>query len=355
VSTRLWDPPPRSVVVFRALQLGDMLCAVPALRALRRRLPDARITLAGLPWAQSFVQRFSTYCDDLLPFPGFPGFPEQEGTVPGLLDFLLAARTRQFDVAIQLHGSGQLSNRIVALMQARRTAGFVPAGEQPPRWHIAWPDSLPEIERYIALMAAIGVPPAGRDLELPISAADWEQWEALRVRSRLHPQRFVCIHPGARLLSRRWPVARFAAVAAALAGDGWPVVVTGSPQEAELTASLIAQLPPGAALDLTGQTTLGSLAALISKSALLVCNDTGVSHVAAAVGTPSVVIASGSEVHRWAPLDRDLHPVIWRDMPCRPCAYDTCPLGHGCALGVEVHSVIARARNLLQGSIRHAA
>jgi ADP-heptose:LPS heptosyltransferase len=120
-----WNPPPRRIAVFRALALGDMLCAVPALRALRAHLPSARIILIGLPWAQSFVERYSAYVDELLPFPGFPGYPEQEAAIPAFLDFLRAAREKRFDLAIQLHGSGELTNRIVALLGAKRLAGFV--------------------------------------------------------------------------------------------------------------------------------------------------------------------------------------------------------------------------------------
>jgi lipopolysaccharide heptosyltransferase II len=353
----LWNPRPERVAVFRALQLGDMLCAVPALRALRAHLPQARITLVGLPWAESFVQRFHAYLDDLLPFPGFPGYSEQEGSIAAFLDFLRAARERRFDLAIQLHGSGELTNRIVDLLDAPRTAGFANRGQGAfsDSHFIPWPETAPEIHRYTRLMEFIGVPLQGDHLELPLTWTDWEGWEEVAKRHRLRDGEYVVIHPGARLLSRRWPPDRFAAVGTALARDGWQLAVTGSPAEAQLTAGISSRLPKGAQ-DLTGQTTLGSLAALISRSALLVCNDTGVSHVAAAMGTPSVVVASGSDVQRWAPLDGARHRVLWFDVPCRPCAHDRCPVGHHCALGVSAESVLAEARRLLsERDIRHAA
>jgi ADP-heptose:LPS heptosyltransferase len=364
-STALWDPPPRRIAVFRALALGDMLCAVPALRALRAHAPESRITLIGLPWAESFVERFGAYIDDFIPFPGFPGYPEQEGAIPAFLDFLRTAQQKRFDLTIQLHGSGELTNRIVALLGAPRRAGFARLAtdnvERPGSrlngndggFFPAWPETAHEVHRYLLLMEHLGVPLQGEHLELPITWTDWELWEEVARRHRLREGAFVCIHPGARLRSRRWPAARFAAVGGALAKDGWAIAVTGSPAEASLTAEIASQVP--GAIDLAGETSLGSLAALITKSALLVCNDTGVSHVAAAVGSPSVVIACGSDVRRWAPLDAVRHPVLWRDVPCRPCMHDVCPVGHGCALALPVEGVLDHARRILEQGFRHVA
>ncbi|HET9579309.1 MAG TPA: glycosyltransferase family 9 protein [Usitatibacter sp.] len=352
----LWDPRPRHVAVFRALQLGDMLCAVPALRALRAFLPAARITLVGLPWARSFVERFRHYVDDLLVFPGFPGYPEQEGDIRGLLDCLREAQKRRFDVAIQLHGSGELTNRIVALLGAGRVAGFRPRDgfPAPSPWFMPWPDSQPEIHRYLSLMAFLGVPLHGADLELPLLDEDRRSWEALTREHHLSPGHYVCIHPGARLRSRRWPAERFGEVGAALAQDGWQIVVTGSAAEAPLTSEVMSMLPR-TAIDLTGRTTLGSMAMLLQQGALLVCNDTGVSHIAAAVRAPSVIVASGSDVRRWAPLDTQRHHVLWHDIACRPCAHDACPIGHPCALSIPAGQVLAQARRMLPERLSHAA
>ncbi len=101
------------------------------------------------------------------------------------------------------------------------------------------------------------------------------------------------------------------------------------------------------AIDLAGRTTLGGLAAVIAKARLLVCNDTGVSHVAAALRTPSVVVACGSDPKRWAPLDTQLHRVLCHEVACRPCAHRDCPIGHPCALGIPPDDVVRETRKAL--------
>ena len=135
---------------------------------------------------------------------------------------------------------------------------------------------------------------------------------------------YVVLHPGAQLPSRRWAPARFARVADALAEQGYTVVLTGTAGEAPLAQAVKAAMRHRP-LDLVGRTTLWTFAALVEQARLVVCNDTGASHVAAALATPSVVVSSGSDVSRWAPADFRTHRVLWADRECRPCAHPVCP------------------------------
>lgn len=332
------------IAVFRALNLGDLLCSMPALRVLRQAFPRARIALIGLESAHSLVERFHHYLDELIVFPGLECFPEQRAREEELPEFYGRMRARRFDLALQMHGDGTRSNEVVRRLGARLEAGFVPdaALERPGRW-LRWPEGRHEIHRYLALLEHLGVP-AGHDrLEFPLTAGDRLAAARLLARAGLEPERTVILHPGARLASRRWPLERFVSVGRGLSAEGWRIAVTGSAAEAPLTRALAAGI--GArAVDLCGATDLGQLAAMLERCRLLVCNDTGISHVAAAVGAASVVVASGSDVARWAPLDARLHPVLHAPAACRPCAFDECPVGHVCALGVEPEAVLERAR-----------
>jgi ADP-heptose:LPS heptosyltransferase len=325
-SRLLSDPPPSRVAVLRALHLGDMLCAVPALRALRRALPNASIALIGLPWAASFATRFAAYIDDFLEFPGFPGIPERDVDSARFARFLDDVRRNPLDLAIQLHGSGSHVNECIALLEARRSAGFFQPGDLVPdtEGFIRWPSRGTETRRLLALMQALGAPVDDESLEFPLNERDYEELDnALASTGMAKPQSrasYVCVHPGARFRSRRWPAARFAEVADSLAARGFDVCITGTTSERTVTAE-VRDAMRCSATDLTGRLTLGAFAALVRGASLVVANDTGISHIAAAVGTPSVIVASGSDVERWAPHDGQRHRVLWHAVACRPCMY----------------------------------
>jgi ADP-heptose:LPS heptosyltransferase len=344
---RLGSPLPRRIAVLRALQLGDLLCAMPALRALRRALPKVQITLIGLPWARSFTQRFAHLIDGFITFPGYPGLPEMLVNLDAIPGFFAAVQRWKFDLAIQLHGSGEFTNPLLVLLGARINAGFYRPGSYcpDPERFLPWPDALPEIERYLALMEYLGVPLVGAHLEFPLLPEDYAALPA--IARRLRRGEYVCVHPGARLASRRWGVESFACVADALAFLGLRVVLTGSTEEVGLTRA-VAQAMHSPSLDLAGRTSLGGVAALLNRARLLICNDTGVSHIAAALRLPSIVICCGSNPARWAPLDRELHRVVYHPIECRPCAYTNCPIGHPCASEVDPKAVIEQAMDLIR-------
>ncbi|RQS62508.1 glycosyltransferase family 9 protein [Burkholderia sp. Bp8963] len=344
------------IAVFRALQLGDMLCAVPALRALRRGEPSARITLIGLPWAREFSSRFADYVNDFIAFPGAPGLAEQAGDDAGQYDvFRATCQARGFDLAIQLHDNGELTNAVVASLGAARTAGFVPAnGHGTALDHaIPWPDREPEVARYLQLMRSLGYDDWGDYLEFPLGGLDFAIWQVLCEKHGLQPSRYAVVHPGAMMQSRRWPVDRFAGVARWLEDRGLRIVLTGTRADAELALAFRESLGRPF-VDLCGGTPLGALAALIGRARLLLCNDTGVAHIAAALGTPSIVVACGSDVARRAPLDGGRHRVLAIYPACRPCMFDTCPYEHVCATAIGVDDVIGFADELLGEGRRHA-
>ncbi|MBF6599140.1 MAG: glycosyltransferase family 9 protein [Dehalococcoidia bacterium] len=313
-----------------------MLCAVPALRALRAALPDAQVALIGLPWAAVFAARYARYVDEFIEFPGYPGLPEQPPAAHRFPTFLRAMQERRFDLALQLHGSGRITNPLVQLFCARATAGFYAGGDACPdeATFLSYPDQGPERLRLLRLLEFIGVPSAGDELELPLSDADSRELLAVDGCERLDGRPYVCIHPGARHPVRRWAPARFAATADALAARGLAVVLSGSGDERRICDE-VARGMRAPALNLAGRTSLGALAALLAGSRMLVCNDTGVSHLADALGTPSVIVFTGSDPERWAPADRARHRVLR-------------------GIGVEVGSVLAEADGLLEREALHA-
>jgi ADP-heptose:LPS heptosyltransferase len=294
---------PESIVILRALQLGDLLCAVPAWRAIRAAFPNTTITLVGLPWAESFVQRFNSILDDFIEFPGYPGFPEREPQIQKIPKFIRQVQKRRFDLALQMQGSGGISNPLVALFGARVSAGYYHPGQfcPDPYLYLPYPEGLPEIHRHLALLKRLRIPDQGDTLEFKLQKADEKDFQALPIGD-LDLQRTICIHPGARAQERRWPVEKFAAVGDRLFKLGYHIALTGSKDETSLTAAVRDNMH-APAIDLAGQTSLGAMALLLSKARLLVCNDTGVSHLADAVGASSVVLFSSSDPRRWAPLN----------------------------------------------------
>jgi len=301
------------IAVVRALHgLGDMLCAVPALTALRRTHPNAEISLIGLAACSWMIDRFGALLDALVPFPGFPGIPEQPYSPAALDRFVARARSAPFDLAIQMHGSGTASNAFTTMLGARLTAGLYDTTRpRPPGKFFPYPRRGSEVHRCLYLARSLGCVASGDRVTFPVDD-DRAELAEHALLGTLVGEAFVCLHAGARDPARRWPAERFAAVGDVLASKGYRVVLTGTAAERD-AAEDVARAMRAPSLNAAGATSLGTVAALLERAALLVTNDTGISHLAAAVGTPSVVVFLASDPERWAPLDRERHrPIVAR-------------------------------------------
>jgi ADP-heptose:LPS heptosyltransferase len=283
VTPAAWAQPGAQVLVLRALGLGDLLTALPALRGLRRALPAARIVLATDPTLAPLVQP-SGLVDTVLSARGL-GRLSWSGPPPAL--------------AVNLHGSGPQSHAELAALGPGALWAFACGPYPGPPWESSIREEH-EVARWCRLLAAYNVfadpadldlaPPAG--IESPAPGA-------------------VVIHPGAGYPSKRWPAERFAAVARGLRQRGERVVVTGSAEEIPLAAH-VAELAGLTYEDvLAGKTSVVELAALVADAALVLCGDTGIGHLATAYGTPSVLLFGPSSVAEWGPPpSRSAHTVL---------------------------------------------
>lgn len=301
------DGPVRELAIFRATMLGDMLRAVPALRAWRHCYPLAHITLIALPWARELARRLSCV-DDYIAFPGCPGVPTATCDRVALRDFLIEVLCRRFDLAVQLHGDGHIVNALVASFGAIQNAGFRSAQSWYPRHDgarfVAWPEEGPEIERMLALSDGLGLPRSGVAMEFPLEEQDrralsltWPAWA--------HSRPYVCLHIGPQPASERWQAGRFAAVADELGGEGRTVVLSAAAGEQDLAAAVVSQMR-SPAVNLAGRTDPWTLGALLEAAeSVVVCDDPEVSCIAEALKCRSVVVSTCRSVQE-AELDINL-------------------------------------------------
>lgn len=299
----------QSICIFRALQLGDLLCSVPAFRALRMHFPHARISLVGLPWARALVKQFPQYFDVFVEFSGYPGLPEKPYTPAGVISFLSDMQDRKFDLVLQMQGNGTIVNPMIALFGGAASAGFYPKHyyTPDPELFVEYPEGIHEVDRHLALLQHLGIAPQGRHLEYPVTAEDEAQLHSLDLP--LQSRNYVCVHPGSRGSWRQWPVEYFAALGDYASSLGLKVVITGTPEEMPITAA-VASAMKAESINLTGKTTLGSIGVLIREAFALVSNCTGVSHIASAMNTPGIIISMDGEPERWGPLNREILKTI---------------------------------------------
>ena len=339
----------RRLAIVRALHLGDLLLAVPAFRAIRAGFPNAEITLIGLKWSAEFVHRFRHYLDRWREFPGYPGLLEVDVDPERTAAFLREERAYGYDLVLQMHGSGSVSNRFAIDFHATRTAGYYPQSPPEGLWLGApYPDDLPEILRHLGLVRLLGLPDDDRRLEFPILPDDVAALAAVLPDDFVRARRpLIGLHPGARPPARRWPPEYFAAVGDALAEKyGGTVVVTGGPGEGGIAREIVRWMNHPA-ICLAEKTSIGSLAALIGRLDLIVSNDTGPAHVAVALDRLSIAIFGPADRRRWAPLDPTRHPIAFQPVDCAPCPHWECPIDHRCLRWVTPEQVLTIADRLL--------
>lgn len=331
------------IAVVRLTDASALLCAVPALRALRAEMPSAHITLVGMASARDMATRFASYVSEFIVAPSCQRQGENGGVgnEPDVRD--ARSRSAPFDLVIELQPPAEHLHAVTAQLGARAVAGFCvgsPNGANTgTTFRVQWPEQGPEVLRLLMLIRALGIKDQGDALEFPFTARDRAELESCRDALSLLGGPFICIQPGGRIPERRWQAARYARVADALTTHGLRVALTGTAADVPVAQAVAARMRHRA-IDLTGRLTSGAFAVLLDYAYLLVSNDTGLTRIAEAIGTPSVTIATGPDVPLWRPSDRVRYRVLWHPATERPSVERLFSSWPDNASGVSVESVL---------------
>jgi len=346
----------RNLLAVRLDSMGDVLMTTPALSAIRRSLPHARISLLTSS-AGAEAARGSDMVDSILeyaaPWTGplsAAGNPESDNR------FIERLAVQGFDAAIIFTVCTQSA---LPAALACRLAGIplrlAHCRENPyallthwvPETDLTLGIARHEVQRQLDLVAHVGFHTSDTLLRMQWTEDDKVGMQHALARSGASANvPTIVVHPGASAASRRYPAERFGIIANALQQrTGWQIVFTGSADEVGLIDAAMAHME-SPAFSLAGTLTLGAMAALLSGARLLLCNNTGPAHIAAATQTPSVVLyAQTNPQHTpWQTPSR----VLTHDVPCRNCLKSHCTaLHHACLEGITPQQAVAAALELI--------
>ncbi len=321
--------------------IGDAVMTTPALSLLRASFPGAEIVVAANPPVAELF-RFHPGCDRVLVY-------DKKGAHRGLRGFLRFAeelRREKFDLAILLQNAIEAA-LLAWLARIPRRAGYrtdgrglllthgVAVGKAERRLH--------HTAYYLRMLGSLGL--KGEEGGLLLACTPQENdWAA----AQLGTDEWVAVNPGAAYGSaKRWYPERFAAVADKLAAEyGVRIVLTGGPGEAEIGRDIEAAMTH-APLNLVGRTSVRQMMAILSRCRLMVTNDSGPMHVAAAFGVPIVAVFGPTDHTTTSPLAGNCR-IIRKEADCAPCLLRQCPTDHRCMESIGVEDVLQGARQLLE-------
>jgi len=339
----------RRILLIKPSSLGDVVHALPTVAALRARFPQAHLAwLVKKQWA-GIVERVEGV-DQV--------WPVEDG-LAGWLSLVPALRGAAFDLVVDLQGLFR-SAAMARLTGCSTRVGFANGREGSPLLYttrVPVPTlDMHAVDRYLLAAEALGAArPATPQFRFAIPHADREQVAEVLERAGVKAgSPWIAMNVSARWPTKRWPTESFAATADRLHREGaGPVVLIGGPEDRAEARAVRARA--AAVRDLTGLTPVGLLPALLQSAAVLVANDSGPMHVAAAVGTPVIALFGPTSPVRTGPYGTG-HTVLTHAVPCRPCFSRVCRnrVHLECLTGITPHQVLAAVRERVSVRPAHA-
>lgn len=338
------------IVVRGANWIGDAVMTIPALRLLRAKFPDASISLHTRGWAEGIFRDFE-YIDEII------SIEKNVSRIASVLDQSRLLRTNKFDLAVLVPNSfesalvaklGGVPTRI-GYATEKRSFLLTDAVNVPD-----WKNERHESDYYLNLVENIegsAVSTKSEDLAPLLKVSDERKSAArlfLNQQGVDDGHTVVAIGAGStNSLAKRWPAENFAELSNLIHRElHAEVILLGSAEEGSVAAE-VAKAKKATPIDLTGKTDLATATAVLSVVDLFVSNDMGLAHIAAAVGTPTIVIFGPTNDVTTRPLGNDVE-IIREPVDCSPCMLRDCPIDHRCMTRISPERVFESARKMLE-------
>lgn len=343
---------PSKILIVAANWLGDAVMATPAILALRRKFPDAHITAVARPYVVEVLEGLDCL-DDLR---GLEGLRNRAGLV-GLLRDARRLRPERFEMAVIFPNSfrtalfAYIAGAPRRVGYSRECRGFLLTDSLRPVKSGREYTPRPMVDYYLELVGLLGAPTDDRRMRLAVTPREREAAEALLGRFEVRGDaRIALVSPGAAFGSAKcWPPENFAAVADALVERGFEVLVVTGPKEGEIGERIGAAAGADLKPFWRARVPLGMLKALVARSSVMITNDSGPRHFAAALGVPVVTIMGPTDP-RWSDTGYEREALLRKDVECGPCMLRTCPLDHSCMRLVTPEEVAAAVDRLVAGA-----
>ncbi len=332
---------PGKILVRFPNWIGDAVMSTPALGAIRAAFPSSRIVLAANPVVCELMSPHP-YCDSVV---AFDKMGPHRG-VAGLWKFSRGIAAEGFDLAILLQNA--IGAGLMAAMAGIETrAGYNTDGRG---FLLTHPVRLSKqalglhhTQYYLEMLAGLGIPSAGVQPRLECTQAEINRAVAL-----LGPGRWAAINPGAAYgAAKRWYPQRFAGVADALASDfGFKLLLVGSPAESGIGSEIESTMSSDV-LNMVGKTSVRELMALLASTQLVITNDSGPMHVAAAFDRPVVALFGPTDHKVTSPVCSSFS-LVRKETECAPCLKRQCPRDHRCMAEISVEEVLGAVDALIK-------
>lgn len=349
----------KRILAIRLDNIGDVVMVGPALRSLKQAYPEAQLTLMASP-SGSQVAPLLPWVDDVFTWRAVwqdisDDVPVDTGKEYELFELL---KQRHFDAAFIFtsfkqspHPPAYACYMAEIPIRVGQTKEF--GGGTLSHWVMPPDEDCYQVERNLHLLREVGIPASDSRMELRVPEDDQARARAILAQLGLEGQPYLVLAPGASASARRYPEIRYAEAARQLAKTGLPVVITGGPREVG-NYPILEKLAAETDLPIyftMGSTTLNEMAGIISQAALVIANNSGAMHFAAAFNRPSVLLYSGTETHeQFAPRGENIR-LLSRMTSCTPCHRFDCPFHLEC-LDVPPEEVVAAALDLLKAGDR---